>query len=225
MWVKKSILIGLCSLGFALAGCCLINRPPTARFSWNPPSPTAGSPVTFTDNSFDPDGQITTWFWSFGDGATASSPTVTHTYTSPGSYTVSLTVTDNCGATSTRTETITVQRDQGGGGGGPSCPPLEVRVWLDQTTFQIGTEVVVHMYFNQPVLATLTVRIIATGQTRTVFANQFFSAGAHDFRAIVGQPEGERIMTLIAVNSCGETATSTFAYRAWGPAPPIIGPG
>jgi len=32
-------------------------------------------------------------------------------------------------------------------------------------------------------------------------------------------------MTLIAVNSCGETATSTFAYRAWGPAPPIIGPG
>ncbi|MEN3010687.1 MAG: PKD domain-containing protein [Candidatus Bipolaricaulaceae bacterium] len=179
--------------------------------------------MQFVDQSFDADGTITQWEWDFGDGSRASGPMVTHTYSSAGPYNVRLTVTDNCGASSSVIQTITVQ--SGTDGGTPSCPPLDIRVWLDRTTFQIGEEVAVHMHFNQPVLATLTVRIVATGQVRTVFSNQFFGAGTHDFRAVIGHPEGERIMTLTAVNPCGQVATATFAYRAWGPAPPIRGPG
>lgn len=205
-----------------LTGCCIINQPPTARFTWSPSDPQVGTSVQFIDQSLDPDGTITQWEWDFGDGGYASGPTVTHIYNSAGSYPVRLTVTDNCGAKNSVIQTVTVRS---GTGATPSCPPLDIRVWLDRTTFQIGEEVTVHMSFNQTVLATLTVQIIATGQVRTVFSNQLFSSGIHDFRAIIGNPEGERIMTLTAINSCGQVATATFAYRAWGPAPPIIGPG
>lgn len=221
MFAKFSKL-SLVSLGLILAGCCVINRPPVARFSWSPTSPTINSPVTFQDSSYDPDGHITLWEWDFGDGRRGSGPAPSHTYTREGTYPVTLTVTDNCGAVSTATGSVVVQS---AGEGPRPCPPFEARVWLDRTTLQIGEEVVVHLFFSQPVLATLTVRIVATGAVRTVFSNMFFAPGNHDFRTIVGQPEGERIMTLTAVDSCGQVRTATFAYRAWGPAPPIIGPG
>lgn len=220
-WRLSLVYVGL---GCILTGCCIINQPPIARFTWNPTSPQVGTLIQFVDQSYDPDGTITQWEWDFGDGGRASGATVTHTYNSAGNYPVRLVVTDNCGVRNSITQIVTVQAGTGGGGT-PSCPPLDVRVWLDRTTFQIGEEVVVHMYFNQTVLATLTVQIVATGGVRTVFSNQFFGPGRHDFRAIVGNPEGERIMTLTAVNSCGQVATATFAYRAWGGSPIIIGPG
>jgi PKD repeat protein len=47
--------------------------------------------------SADPDGQLTTWAFDFGDGSavvTGASATASHTFTQAGSYTVSLTVTD-----------------------------------------------------------------------------------------------------------------------------------
>jgi chitodextrinase len=50
--------------------------------------------------SADPDGTLTSYGWSFGDGASASvttNPTV-HTYPKASSYTLTLTVTDNDGA-------------------------------------------------------------------------------------------------------------------------------
>jgi RHS repeat-associated protein len=49
-------------------------------------------------SSFDPDGTITSYAWSFGDGGTGSGATPTHVYAANGTYTVSVTVTDNAGA-------------------------------------------------------------------------------------------------------------------------------
>jgi len=40
-----------------------------------------GDPIEFTAmGSYDPDGAIESYFWSFGDNKTANTPTVTHTY-------------------------------------------------------------------------------------------------------------------------------------------------
>ncbi len=85
------------------------NEPPVADFIFTPPSPTVGTTVTFNgSSSHDPDGNITSFAWSFGDGATASGPIVSHAFPSDTSYTVRLTVTDDDGATDTKTRTVAV---------------------------------------------------------------------------------------------------------------------
>lgn len=48
--------------------------------------------------SSDADGEITSWEWTFGDGATGSGRTVRHAYADPGTYEVGLTVRDDSGA-------------------------------------------------------------------------------------------------------------------------------
>jgi len=85
------------------------NTPPTASFSASPTSGQAPLAVTFNASaSFDPDGSITSYAWSFGDGGSSSGVTTSHTYTSAGTYTAQLTVTDNGGATDSATRTIQV---------------------------------------------------------------------------------------------------------------------
>ncbi|HEY6749495.1 MAG TPA: PKD domain-containing protein [Mycobacteriales bacterium] len=59
-------------------------------------------------SSSDPDGTVTSYAWTFGDGATATGPTATHAYGSAGTYPVTLTVTDNRGGTGTTTRSVTV---------------------------------------------------------------------------------------------------------------------
>ena len=50
--------------------------------------------------SSDPDGAITAYQWSFGDGTTGSGATATHGYGQAGTYPVTLTVTDAGGPVS-----------------------------------------------------------------------------------------------------------------------------
>ena len=66
-----------------------------------PYSGTAGSPVLFDGSgSFDSDGTIVTYAWTFGDGGTSSLESPSYTYGSAGLYDVTLVVTDNDGAIS-----------------------------------------------------------------------------------------------------------------------------
>jgi len=58
--------------------------------------------------SFDPDGTIASYLWSFGDGGTGSGITPTHAYATAGTYNISLTVTDNLGAPTTANTTATI---------------------------------------------------------------------------------------------------------------------
>ncbi|MEV0951854.1 PKD domain-containing protein [Promicromonospora sp. NPDC050249] len=56
--------------------------------------------------SDDPDGNLVSWAWNFGDGTTGTGQQVTHTYAAPGTYTVTLTVTDDEGATAQDTVVV-----------------------------------------------------------------------------------------------------------------------
>jgi PKD repeat protein len=85
------------------------NQPPTAVMSTTPSTGTAPLTVTFDGSrSTDPDGTVSSWAWSFGDGSSGTGPVTTHVYSTPGTYTASLKVTDNDGTSSTTTGPIVV---------------------------------------------------------------------------------------------------------------------
>jgi PKD repeat protein len=81
-----------------------VNQPPVASAVATPTSGIAPLLVTFDGSgSSDPDGVITAYAWTFGDGGSATGPTTSHTYQNAGTYSVSLSVTDNQAATRTTT--------------------------------------------------------------------------------------------------------------------------
>jgi chitodextrinase len=82
---------------------------PTASFDWTP----AGLHVHFDGYGSDPDGEIVSWQWDFGDGGTGSGQSVDHDYSNGGDHTVTLTVTDNAGNTDTYTDTVFTSSDPG----------------------------------------------------------------------------------------------------------------
>ncbi len=74
------------------------NKPPVADAGPNVKIP-VGSTIHFSGaGSYDPDGDIVRWTWSFGDGGKATGEKVSHSYSEPGHYKVTLVVKDNKGA-------------------------------------------------------------------------------------------------------------------------------
>jgi hypothetical protein len=59
--------------------------------------------------SFDRDGQIAAYNWTFGDGRSGVGRSVVHGYRQSGTYPVTLTVTDDERATGTQTQAVTVE--------------------------------------------------------------------------------------------------------------------
>lgn len=84
------------------------NQPPVAR-PGGPYSGTAGTSIRFDGSaSSDPNGTITAYAWTFGDGTTGTGATPSKVYSAAGSYTVTLTVTDNQGATNSASTTAVI---------------------------------------------------------------------------------------------------------------------
>src|SRR5262249_19580023 len=74
----------------------VVNDPPGAKAG--PDQIVTDSQVTFDGRgSYDNDGRIVDYAWSFGDGTTGSGATPVHVYRDPGRYEVTLTVTDDSG--------------------------------------------------------------------------------------------------------------------------------
>lgn len=75
--------------------------PPVATLIATPyPEVEVGKPVSFdASGSYDPDGQIQSYVWSFGDGfwEETKEPSVSHKYAAPGEYWVQLVVEDDYG--------------------------------------------------------------------------------------------------------------------------------
>ena len=82
---------------------------PSASFSVSSDYGTQPLEVTLDASaSADPDGEIVSYVWDFGDGLTGLGQTAVHTYSTLGEFLAILTVTDNDGYTGTSTKTVTV---------------------------------------------------------------------------------------------------------------------
>jgi len=83
------------------------NQPPVADAG--PNQVVNETKVTFDGSgSYDPDGNITSYKWDFGDNTTGEGKVVHHTYSEDGTYTVTLNVTDDFGASDEDTCVVTV---------------------------------------------------------------------------------------------------------------------
>ena len=87
------------------------NVPPIPSFTYTSSNVTIyeGTTVRFHDTSTDPDGNITSWHWSFGDDDSSSNErNPSHTFKEKGVYKVTLTVIDDDGVEKTYSKRITV---------------------------------------------------------------------------------------------------------------------
>ncbi len=92
------------------------NKPPIAVMEFAPTFGEVPLTVHFSaEMSTDPDGQIVSYVWNFGDGTQGTGIFAEHEYTKEGSFVVTLTVTDDKGASDSTTGTVFVIE--------PSAPP------------------------------------------------------------------------------------------------------
>ncbi len=95
----------------------LNNRVPTSRFVVFPDKGAVNTVYTFDGSgSNDPDGNIASYQWDFGDGKTGVGEVVTHRYQNTGNYQVTLQAVDNDDSRGTSTQELTVR-----GGSAPSA--------------------------------------------------------------------------------------------------------
>jgi PKD repeat protein len=124
----------------------------------NPAQAIAGALVDFFSSATDPDNDIVSFAWDFGDGTFSSGGTAQHVYTAPGVYTATLTADDRKGAWTTETVAVVV-----GAGSGGETKPLDVHrfragfnfakpghdYWLLEATLDVPAEFVAE---NVPVV-------------------------------------------------------------------------
>jgi hypothetical protein len=111
---ESRYILGLAVLALGivvLSGCAprQANRAPLAALATMPDKGYCPLRVAFdASESIDPDGDVLTYVWSFGDGSNGSGVDPTHTYENAGSYDVVLRVTDARGLEDAALATIDV---------------------------------------------------------------------------------------------------------------------
>ena len=95
--------------GFIGGGSPTNNSPPVASFTYS----CSGLTCSFTDTSTDPENNIATRNWDFGDSIVSSSQNPTHAYATDGTYLVTLTVTDTFDASSSTSHSVPVAAQEG----------------------------------------------------------------------------------------------------------------
>ena len=89
-----------------ISSLIVVNEPPHAKFEWSPAKPNEKEKIAFTaKDSYDTEGLIESYFWSFGDGTNATGKEVTHSYDYGGEYLIRFSVKDKAGRTN-ETQTI-----------------------------------------------------------------------------------------------------------------------
>jgi glucose/arabinose dehydrogenase len=99
------------------------NHPPVAAASADPPQGSVPLAVAFSSaGTFDPDGDVLTYHWDFGNGGASTAPNPTHTYTEAGHYTAVLTVRDAYAAAATAEVEVTATVPPAGEGPAAAVP-------------------------------------------------------------------------------------------------------
>jgi PKD repeat protein len=209
------------------------NQPPTADAN-GPYAGTVGTPIGFSaTGSTDPDGSISGYSWTFGDGGSAAGASPQHAYAAAGSYTAVLTVTDDDGATDTDQATVTVTT---GGGGTPltwagafgAMNPVDsivvLTITLDLTTDisetagpeQLATWVVDSLKWDPAVLqyASFNFGSGAGGSVNPTFAAQ----GKLSLTGALPSPgTGVVAIGTVRFKAIGNSATNTTTLTRLGP--------
>ena len=87
-----------------------LNEPPVADFKIIDELPEDGDPVSFDGSlATDPDGDVLTYAWRFGDETPGGGEKISHIYAEGGDFEVTLTVSDEHGATSSVTKTVSIK--------------------------------------------------------------------------------------------------------------------
>lgn len=146
------------------------NKPPVAAMEFAPTFGQAPLTVYFSAaTSTDPDGQITSYVWNFGDGAQGNGIFTEHEYTKKGSFVVTLTVTDDKGASSSIKGTVFVIE--------PPAPPVP-----SGRTDKIENDLIVYTRTVPDALSanqTFTVTVVVTAKTalRALVVSETLPAG------------------------------------------------
>jgi len=112
--VIVAVVVGLASLKPKTTPTS-VNRPPVAHFAYEADNLTVEFNASASD---DPDGNITSYSWTFGDETNGTGEVAEHTYPANGTYEVVLTVTDNGGEKNSTSTNITVKKKV------PQPPPV-----------------------------------------------------------------------------------------------------
>jgi len=170
------------------------NQSPVASFAVSPTSGAPGTTFSFTGaSSYDPDGTIVGYQWTFGDGSSGSGVAAQHAYASPGTYTVRLTVTDNGGASNTTTRSVSVQSS--------GMPDLVVESMVASPT---------NPSIGKNVTFTLAIRnrgAAAAGLFRVRLAGRASSTDTYVTRLAAGA--SETFMLTLPLTASPETFTAT----------------
>ena len=92
-------------------GTTPVDNPPTASFTFS----CSGLTCSFNGSGSTDDNGISSYSWTFGDGATATGSTASRTYAAAGTYTATLTVRDSANQANSTSRTVTVST-------GPTAP-------------------------------------------------------------------------------------------------------
>jgi PKD repeat protein len=160
-------------------GTVTLATPPVASFtiSTNPPY-YIGDTLTFNaSTSQDPDGQVVSYKWNFGDETPIvieTDTTTTHVYNAAGTYTVTLTITDSQSLTDLTTHTVTVseKHDIAIVNITPSSNKVTVGelVSINVTAVNNGTQTEsfnIIVYYDNQVIGTISVTNLASGDSET----------------------------------------------------------
>jgi len=127
-------VVGVCAL-LALAGCSGAGLQAPLANAGGPYSGAAGTAVSFSGaSSSDPQGQVLTYAWNFGDNTTGAGVSPSHTYSGTGIYTVSLTVTDTSALSATASSKATILGPPVANAGGPYAGTTGTTVNFSGTT-------------------------------------------------------------------------------------------
>lgn len=121
------------------------NQSPNAIAQLSKTTAQVNEAITFdASQSSDPDGQVVSYLWNFGDGNSSTSKTVSHSFSQANTYNYALTVTDDKGATGTTNGQVVIT-------GG--TPEKRLIVSPQSGTISPGSSVNVSVSFNAAGLA------------------------------------------------------------------------